>query len=66
MTFQFYIAEDFKNSMGSFHGGALAAILDLGCIIAVKTKARDGITPVTAHIDADFISVLPINNEIKM
>ena len=52
--------------MGSFHGGALAAILDLGCIIAVKTKARDGITPVTAHIDADFISVLPINNEIKM
>ena len=52
--------------MGTFHGGALASILDLGCIVAVKTRARDGITPVVAHIDVDYISVAPINAEVKM
>ena len=61
MSYEFFSSEEFRNSMGTFHGGALASILDLGCIIAVKTRAREGITPVVAHIDVDYIRVAPTN-----
>ena len=54
LNLSFKSATEFRNSMNSLHGGAMASILDLSALLAITTFQRGDSLPVATHLNIDY------------
>ncbi len=66
VTFDFRTTESFRNSNDVLHGGAVASLLDVASILAIKTYQREESTPVATHLNVDYLKTGNLNEDLKI